>query len=272
MSSHPPVSGLPASSPFNPANILLDESALKVLLELYDVRHTVRDINVYRRALTHRSYCTRKNENFVQGNTDCPPDCLPLQEESYERHEFLGDAVLNLVVASYLFERYPDENEGFLTRLRTRLVNGNMLAELCAKTDLSRYVILSKQIEENEGRSNKKILEDSFESFLGALFCDAGENGYEVVRKWLTCFLERHVDFPALIAHHNNYKDTLIKYFQHVFNCAPRFCELPYQNQKFSVCVSNREGTAVGRGTGTTRKLAEVDAARCALLYYGQTV
>ena len=82
---------------------------------------------------------------------------------------------MNLAVGDYLFQRYPDESEGFLTKMRTKLVNGNILAELAQYAKLSRFVIISKQIEENNGRRNKKILEDSFEAFLAAMFLDARE-------------------------------------------------------------------------------------------------
>jgi len=262
-----------AASPYNNGNLLLTPADLERILTECGVdlvAHPVRDINVYRRALTHKSYCTRKNENFVQANAGHPPDCLPLQEDSYERHEFLGDAVLNLTVADYLSARYPEENEGFLTRMRTRLVNGNMLADLCAKTELPRFVIMSRQVEENDGRRNKKILEDCFEAFLGALFSDVG---FDVARGWLVGFLEQNVDFPELVKHHNNYKDSLSKYFQHALGCMPRFVEVPqppHSAADVCVCVKDREGVVVGRGSGTTRKTAEVEASRTALEYYGQ--
>jgi ribonuclease-3 len=213
-------------TPFNPRNTLISEEQLAAVIRRHDASTTgaVRDVSLYRKALTHRSYCTRKNENFVQGNAACPAEgCLPLQEESNERLEFLGDAVLNLVVASYLFERYPDENEGFLTRMRTKLVNGNILAELFRKTGLESFTVISKQIEDNDGRYNKKVMEDCFEAFLGALFVDAG---FVAAETWLVAFLEHNVDFSGLIAQRTNYKDMLVKYFQHSFNRMPRFVEV----------------------------------------------
>ena len=123
-------------SPYNPQNILLDKQSLESILHIYDNptdnnKHVYFDLNLYRNAMVHRSYCTRKNENLLNGNTSCPNNCIPLQEESFERLEFLGDAVINLIIGKYLFERYPDENEGFLTKLRTKLVNGVMLANFC---------------------------------------------------------------------------------------------------------------------------------------------
>lgn len=79
--------------PYNPNNTLLQESDLRKILDTYDIHDNVNNIDIYRKALVHKSYCTRKNENFLNGNVNCPHDCLPLQEESNERLEFLGDAI-----------------------------------------------------------------------------------------------------------------------------------------------------------------------------------
>lgn len=212
----------PENTPFNLRNKLLAEpDAAKIICEYYPGTG-VGDVNLYRKAMTHRSYCTRKNENFVEGNILCPPGCIPLQEESNERLEFLGDAVLNLVVGAYLFERFPDDNEGFLTRMRTKLVNGGMLARLCSLSGLSQWFIISRQIDDSGGRSNKKVMEDVFEAFLGALYLD---HGFQAAQAWIINFIEAHVDFTELIKQQENYKDLLAKYFQHAFHCSPNYVE-----------------------------------------------
>lgn len=273
--------------PFNPANKLMKTEDLQsILLEYTDVK-TPGDVNLYRKAMTHRSYCTRKNENFLEGNMKCPPGCIPLQEESNERLEFLGDAVLNLVVGAYLFERFPDENEGFLTKMRTKLVNGGMLAQLCGMCGLSQWVIISKQLEDNGGRTNKKVMEDVFESFLGALYLD---HGFLAAQEWIINFIENNLDFTVLIKQQTNYKDTLSKYFQHTFGCLPKYNEVQaihasdpsshHDEQDSStdacnacsVCIKNKEGVIIGFARAANRKLAENEAAKKALLYYGQDV
>jgi len=239
------------TTPFNPRNVLLTHEQLSVILRNYGHNFPVRDVSLFRKALTHRSYCTRKNENFVEGNASCPAEgCLPLQEESNERLEFLGDAVLNLVVASYLFQRYPDENEGFLTRMRTKLVNGNILAELFRKTGLENFTIISKQIEDNNGRFNKNVMEDCFEAFLGAVFVDGGDQGFIAAETWLINFLESNVDFPGLIAKQNNYKDMLAKYFQHAFNCMPRFIEVDPPITTIAATASTASFLPAGANSG----------------------
>jgi dsRNA-specific ribonuclease len=212
----------PENTPFNLRNKLLAEpDAARIICEYYPGTG-VGDVNLYRKAMTHRSYCTRKNENFVEGNVLCPPGCIPLQEESNERLEFLGDAVLNLVVGAYLFERFPDDNEGFLTRMRTKLVNGGMLARLCSLSGLSQWFIISRQIDDSGGRSNKKVMEDIFEAFLGALYLD---HGFQAAQAWIINFIEAHVDFTELIKQQENYKDLLAKYFQHAFHSSPNYVE-----------------------------------------------
>lgn len=258
--------------PYNAANVLSTESDVNRILSEYSDTVRVRDINIYRKAFVHRSYCTRKNENFVNGNTQCPPGCMPLQEESNERLEFLGDAVVNLVVGRYLFNRYPDENEGFMTRIRTKLVNGTMLAHFGDLIGLHRYMMISKQIEDNEGRRNKKVLEDGFEAFVGAMLKDTDD--YSAVEDWLINLIENNIDFAELINSNTNYKDMLIKHFQHSYNNSPKFFEISVETtaaggKKYTICVKRPNGELLGIGSGPSKKQAENDASRVVLVSLG---
>merc|ERR1711935_614919 len=135
------------------------------------------NIKIYQQSFFHKSYIKKENNLNNKGErvelVECPSDCLELQIESNERLEFLGDSILGSTVAGYLYERFPDENEGFMTRLRTKLVNGEMLGKLAKKIDLSGFMIISRHVEERcNGRDNLRILEDVFESFIGALYLD----------------------------------------------------------------------------------------------------
>jgi ribonuclease III len=270
-SSHAPD---PESTPYNPKNYLITEEDLTLLLSENGMTHPFNNLNLYRMAFVHKSYCTRRNENFVNGNANCPDGCLGLQESSNERLEFLGDSVLNLIVAHYLYERFPDSEEGFLTKIRTRLVNGQMLAVLSEKIGLDRYVLISKQIEDNHGRKNLKILEDTFEAFLGALFLDFEVDGFGRATDFIVHILETNIDFSELITTNHNYKDMLLKYFQHSMNYLPRFYELSVDtrnnNKVYTICVKNMEGMVIATGTGSNKKQAENQAARNGLVYYGQ--
>lgn len=252
--------------PFNPQNRLISTDDVLRILEKYDIKIESINIDVYRCAMVHKSYCTRKNENFLEGNTMCPDGCIPLQEESNERLEFLGDSVLSIIVAHYLYERYPDENEGFLTRMRTKIVNGKMLAYLCKCVELHRFILLSKQIEENDGRSNSNILEDAFEAFLAAVYLD---HGFELAREWVVSVLENTLDFSELVRQNNNYKDTFLKFFQQQFGYMPKFLELDVttqNNQKvYKMCIKNNNNIIISVGLGSNKKEAENSAAKIAL-------
>lgn len=260
--------------PYNPKNKLINAEELITLLSEHGITDKFKDLNLYRKSFVHKSYCTRKNENFIDGNVNCPDNCLPLQEESNERLEFLGDSILSIVVADYLYERYPNENEGFLTRMRTKLVNGKMLAHLSAKIGLDRYIILSKQIEENEGRKNLNILEDCFESFIAAVYLDFGFNGFEMAKTWIITIIEDNLDFSDLIKQNHNYKDLLLKYFQQNFGYSPKFFEMgigsnPVNNAKiYTVCVKDQNGNILNIGKGGNRKDAENDSAKKTLNEY----
>jgi ribonuclease-3 len=277
--------------PFNPKNRLIQPDELQALFDtngLTDVRPN--NINYYRNAFVHRSYCTMKNTDFESGNEKCPEDCLPLQEMSYERLEFLGDAILGMVVARYLYERFPDQAEGFLSTVRTKIVNGRMLGYLAEKVGFPPFAIVSKQIEESQGRSNFKIMEDIFEAFIGAIYMDFNEEllespqvsfplsgiGYYMAEKWIVSIIESHLDFAELICHKTNYKDMLMRFMQHTFQMAPQFYEMSVEmhkpaNSRFRYCVKDRNGSVLGTAYGSSKKDAENNAAKAALDYYGQS-
>jgi ribonuclease-3 len=255
--------------PFNKLNIVLSHTDLvNKLLVPFGHDGQINDINIFRKAFVHRSYCVRKNENCVSGNVACPADCLvPLQEESNERIEFLGDAVVGIVIGHYLFERFPDDNEGFLTKMRTKLVNGTMLGHLAEILDLGKWVILSKQIEESEGRRSVRILEDCFEAFVGAMFLDNGSK-LDRVTTWIIGLIEQNLDFSELIVANNNHKDTMIKHYQHTYGYVPKFFDMGTEvceGVKFYlVCAKDKNDQVIGTGRGKTKKLAENDCAyRC---------
>ena len=263
--------------PYNESNCLIGKKDILRLLSIFD---TIHNENIYRRAFVHRSYCTRKNENFVDGNVNCPDNCLPLQEESNERLEFLGDAVLHKVVAVYLFDRYPTENEGFLTTMRTKLVNGEMLASLSRKLGFNNYVMISNQIESNNGRQNKNILEDAFEAFIGAIFLDfeeANGSGDERARDWIIHILENYVDFTELLTQNTSYKDRLVKHCQHNYQFIPQFREVDVVDKNngsnnshriYTIFVRDNTGCVIGIGKGNSKKSAELEASKKALQYY----
>jgi len=242
-------------TPYNNKNVLITENDVNKILSRFGINSKCITVDFYRKSFVNKSYSTRKNDNFVTGNENCPIDCLPLQEECNERFEFLGDSVLSTTVANYLYERYPDQQEGFLTKMRSKLVNGYMLSDLCRHVGLNKWIIISKQIEENNGRDNYKILEDIFEAFICAIFMDFNNInsnkcetdtsgiGFQIAEKWIIGVIEDKVDFAELIKQNKNYKDKLIKYFQHTYLRLPVFYENDVKivnNKKiFTIVVKN---------------------------------
>lgn len=280
--------------PFNPLNKFVTGEIIVKLLTNHGVDKNPTNISLYNKAFLHRSYCTRKNDNVITGNTECPSDCLPLQEESNERLEFLGDSILNFVVADYLYERYPNANEGFLTKIRTKIVNGNKLAELAQYLKLGEHLIISHQLEETNGRMNKNNLEDVFEALLGAIyldfntyritevsdkankktpFVDPSGIGFQVASTFIINVLENYIDFSTLVVQKVNPKDTFIKLAQHNFQWIPKFYELNVCDRdnlkEHTIGIKNNDGFTIAIGVGDSRKNAEINASEKALQYYG---
>src|SRR5438105_6639241 len=119
---------------------------------------TFKDQNLFEQAFTHRSYLNEAREKV----------------ESNERLEFLGDCILSFVVSQYLYNLYPDCNEGMLTNMRSLLVNTKSLAEISHELDFGSFLKLSKGEEESHGRENQSLLADCYEAFIGSLFMDQG--------------------------------------------------------------------------------------------------
>jgi len=235
-----------------------------------------------------------KNADFDKSNANCPTDCLPLQDMSYERLEFLGDSLLGMIVTNYLYLRFPDQNEGFLSKIRTKIVNGRMLGYLSEKVGLPKFAIISKQVEESGGRNNYKIMEDIFEAFLGALYLDfqtdtdivslppniritpSSGAGYYIVESWIIYIIENYIDFCELIRIKNNYKDMLVSHMLHYLQDVPQFKELNITTKDnvriFNYCIKDKNGSIIATSTGNTKKEAENNVSKEALLYYNVNI
>jgi dsRNA-specific ribonuclease len=261
--------------PYNNKNVLLMPEDLRLFLDQNGLEgRSYNNVDLYRNAFVHKSYCTMKNTDFDTGNQKCPQDCLPLQDMSYERLEFLGDAILGMVVAAYIYERFPDQSEGFLSKIRTKIVNGKMLGFLSDKIGFPKFAILSKQVEDANGRNNYKIMEDIFEAFIGALYFDFGDNGFDIAKTWIIYIIENYIDFTELIMARTNYKDLLVSYMQHHLQDQPKFYEINIttkdSNKVFTYCVKDKNNTVIATAKGPTKKDAENNVSLEALKYYNQ--
>lgn len=209
-----------------------------------------RNYELYDRALTHSSY-TYENKLSAFDN--------------YERLEYLGDAVLKLVVSEYLFERFPDYREGDLTKIRAVVVSDAKLAEVAKMMNLGEYIIFGASEAKSGGRKKVSNLACAFEALLGALYLDGK---IAEVREMVQAQLENFVTEIDLSKTKDNYKAALQELTQADGGVLPVYRTVkesgPSHNRTFYVEVSiNAE--VVGIGVGKSKKEAQQHAARQAL-------
>jgi len=193
----------------------------------------------------------------------------PIEEdgESLERLEFLGDSVLGFLIAKYLYDTFPDKNEGVLTRIRVKFVSGKFLSKLSAEMELHNYVIMSQKGLYRGWHTNPKILEDVFEALIGAIYLDLGINA---ARQFFMGALMKHVNLHELLVD-SNHKDRLAKHCRRLEIGKPEFVthfERGGTNSLFVVGVTV-DGRTLAEGSGTTRKDAEQEACCNALFSMG---
>ena len=184
------------------------------------------DLPNFQRSFTHISYThnrsKKQGKNVIENEDDgvIPAKCLPIQEQSMERLEWLGDSIIQSIVGVYIWERFPNQEEGFYTIFRSKLVKTEALAQLGGYLGFSPLLIISKHTEDYcNGRTNAKHLEDAFEAFIGALWEQTGSKyKYDIVKKFILNSIETKVDIPMLIIYNDNYKDILMRYYQSHFD------------------------------------------------------
>lgn len=261
--------------PYNINNILITNDDIKMLFKKYDISIDVKDIKPYIIALTHKSYVvseyTYYNQKLLKSFRDNNSDILELQQESSERLEFFGDSVVKSIVAKYLYNRYYKEDEGFLTKTKTKIENKKTLAFFARQLGIDNYIIMSKQNEEASNRDSDKFLEDAFEAFIGALEID---QGFEFCEKYITKLLETEIDYAEILYIDTNFKDKLQRFFHQNSWPHPTFEDIAtniINNKKmFTVAVKDANNNEITRGQETSKKKAEQKASMLALLKYGQ--
>lgn len=276
---------------YNASNIYIDNDIINNILKLNNIQQTINDLKIWQKAFVHKSYSKntkrKKNEKYLDYNEDeeLLNDIIPLQEESNETLEWLGDSILQSIVGVYLFKRFQNQNEGFLTKMRSKLVKTESLAKLSSYLGLDKYIIMSQHVEINcNGRKNSRILEDTFEAFIGAMFLDLGcENnsfGYDLCSKFIINVIENAIDITELILFDDNYKDQLMRYCQKMFDgYFPKYIQQtiqPIKNEnddvvikRFKMNVIDHNGSVIGSGVARSKKEAEQKAAKNALNKYG---
>ena len=201
----------------------------------------VKDINLYIRAFTHKSALKR-----YEGLTS-----------SYETLEFMGDSVLGFVVTRFLFDKYEKEQEGFLTKVRTKMVRGTTLAVLAKTLEFDKWILMDEKGERNGWNTNPKILEDVFEAFVGAIYLDLGM--VHAKRFILESFEKVETNLID-----DNYKDQLMRWCQAEKLPLPEYRVDGHVNGTFMVSVLVN-GMESGCGYASTKRQAEQNAAQVLL-------
>ena len=200
-------------------------------------------------ALTHRSYAVENSLSYDN-----------------QRLEFLGDAVLEIVLTDYLFRLYPDCDEGAMTKIRSALVREPALARLARKLELGEYLLVGRGEKESGGAGRDSTLADLFEALLGAFYLDAG---FEAVKEFITGMFSTEYPDPRSLLHTINPKGLLQEYSQARWGQPPVYTVLrttgPEHQPVYEVEVSLRGYVAFGRAA--SRKQAESSAAHVLYLY-----
>ncbi len=209
--------------------------------------YTFRDVQLLDRALTHKSYA---NE-------------MGLQQHHYERLEFLGDAVLELIVSTYLYATYPLAHEGDLSKLRSCLVNAEAFAALARELGLGELLQLGRGEARSGGQHKNSLLAAALEAVVGALYLDGGFDRAQSI--FLTCFATA-LDERIHHAQVWDYKGLLQEQTLNLFGCTPTYRvvgeEGPAHQKTFHVQLSLNREVYDCIGTGRSKKAAEQHAAR----------
>lgn len=216
------------------------------------------DISYLQTALTHSSYT---NEMKVKG----------FRSESNEALEFLGDAVLQIVISEVLFDRYRLKGEGCLTKMRQRLVCEDTLAMLARRLDLGSYLNIGTSEETIGLRGKNKALADAFEAVVAAIYSDDRENGNGTLFRCVIINLYGDEIDRLVMRGDDDYKTMLQKFVEKSGDSVLEYKSVetgPEHNKTFSVTAYINNNT-VGSGTGKTKRSAEMEAAKCALELFG---
>ena len=203
----------------------------------------IKNLGLYQKAFTYKSAL----KEYEQLN------------ESFETLEFIGDSVLGFVITKYLFDRYENKQEGFLTKARTKLVRGETLAHIANHLNLNQYVIMDEKGMRNSWNNNTKILEDVFEALIGAIYMDIGLiHAKEFI---LRIYQDPEIINMNMIMIDDNYKDHLMRYCQTHGHPLPDYRVISHDNGVFYVDVYVNN-VILGRGFAKNKKQAEQNAAK----------
>ena len=276
---------------YNENNFYITKEIIQSILKKANINQEINNLEIWQKSFIHKSYCTqsdfKKNEKFygnIELNDGVDNNMMPLQNDSNEVLEWLGDGIIQSVVAIYLYKRYNSQREGFLTKIRSKLVKTETLSKLALHLNFDKYLIISKHIEIMcNGRKNSRILEDSFEAFIGAMMSYFGAKneayGFNICSTFIVNIIEQKIDITELIINDDNFKDQLMRFYQKKYNgkfpkyeqktLITQINENGITNKKFHMFVRDNDNNIIGEGIARSKKEAEQKAAKGALMYFG---
>lgn len=208
------------------------------------------DLGYLKKAMTHKSYANENRGENIKDN---------------ERLEFLGDAVLDLVISEYIFRHYPDYPEGELAKTRAVVVSAPTLARIAKKIGLGQYLLLGRGEEMTGGRERDSILADAFEALVGAIYLD---QGLQIVSQFILDYLVEEISTVERGEHLRDYKTLLQEEIQKRSNTRPLYRvvheEGPDHDKRFTVQVEYKN-RIIGTGIGQSKKEAQQRAAADAI-------
>lgn len=243
------------------------ESDLIRWFQLFDITAKPNHLALYQQAFIHTSYVGTNPKVLAAG-------VIPLVShinQTNQRLEFRGDAALGDVVASYLCDRFDEKDEGFMTKIKSKLVRTRYLNYFARKLGFEKYMWISlNQESDTKGRTYNKTMEDAFEAFIGAIKKDLG---YSVVEQFICGLLDQYVDWTDIIRLNFNYKHQFLEHCQDQLKKQPRWHLEPLEGAPadpiYVVSVTDNMGNVIGRGKGKLKLEAEHEASKNALTNLG---
>lgn len=274
--------GDPKNHILNENNKPITADFINKIFKKYGLNHKVQNLELFQLAMVHVSYLNRstvtdKTARMLRDVIPIPPHkkhlAMPLKDQNYGRLEFLGDAKIHDILAEYLYERYENEDEGFMTKLRTKIEKSETLSELAKKLNIHFYAVVARNIEQSGGRlNNAPLTEDLFESFIGAL---SREISFENLKTFVINIIEKELNISEMIYINDNYKEQLMQYFHQLKWGDPKYVEdVDLQRtvkegcqevKYFTIYVKNSQGEILGTGKGNSKIRADQNAALDAL-------
>ena len=233
-------------NPYNDKNTEINDENIKQLLEGFNIFYKINNIELFKRAFIHRSY-VKSNLTEIK-LVKIPYRCIELKQHSNERLEFLGDGVLECITKMYLYKRFPDADEGFMTEKKICLVKNDHIGKLAYQMGLNKWFIISKNAEEKKIRVNYKKLGCLFEAFLGALFLDANDikiddnsnlfnnyfnvgPGFQICQIFIESIYEKLVDWNEILENDDNFKNLFQVRIQKEFKKTPEYIILNHDEE-----------------------------------------